>query len=606
MADQQLNIKLNVIDNASKAFDSLKGSIFNLRNALIGLGTGVAFKSLVDIGKQAEQAKARLTSLTGSTTQGGRAFDQFTKFAIDAKVPLEEVIASSRKLIALGSSPERLAKNLEIIGNISAQTGLSFETTVDQFSKATTKGLNNARLFADENIRILLGIPKGLEVSGRDSLRLFERDFSSGGRFGQANKDIKDTVSGTIIGLRNIFFLFASQITTGFFGVLKKQLGDLEIFFNNNKKSIADFANNIGTVLGEAVVLAGKGLKILYDNANLLIGLFVGNLVLKAIDSIRLLTVALFGLATVMVANPIGATITLIAGAILLIATNSEKASKGLDNFKKKLKEIQDRSDPSSFNEVAEGLNNVLGVGTEPIAESMKEINSSFEDFLGHIEQTSGLEETDSFLERVLDKFNELNEVSKDVATSVAEGMNRAIEGFSKGVAESIVLGKSLQGTLKGVAQTILIEIISAQLKEIAVLISKLAVEKAILAVKTAQASVSGGGGFFGDLLSIGMSAFGGGGMTPIDASVVSPFAEGGSVRGGMPITVGERGRELFVPNTNGTIVPNHDMGSASNITFNIQANDVRGIKELLIDNRATIINLVNQGANQKGKSNVV
>ena len=95
--------------------------------------------------------------------------------------------------------------------------------------------------------------------------------------------------------------------------------------------------------------------------------------------------------------------------------------------------------------------------------------------------------------------------------------------------------------------------------------------------------------------------------MTPIDASVVSPFAEGGSVRGGMPITVGERGRELFVPSTNGTIVPNQDLNSSGmNITFNIQANDVRGIKELLIDNRATIINLVNQGANQKGKSNVV
>ena len=74
-----------------------------------------------------------------------------------------------------------------------------------------------------------------------------------------------------------------------------------------------------------------------------------------------------------------------------------------------------------------------------------------------------------------------------------------------------------------------------------------------------------------------------------------------------MPITVGESVRELFVPNTNGTIIPNHDMGaSGMNITFNIQANDVRGIKELLIDNRATIINLVNQGANQKGKSNIV
>jgi hypothetical protein len=74
-----------------------------------------------------------------------------------------------------------------------------------------------------------------------------------------------------------------------------------------------------------------------------------------------------------------------------------------------------------------------------------------------------------------------------------------------------------------------------------------------------------------------------------------------------MPTVVGERGRELFVPSSNGTIVPNHDMSNlGSNITFNIQANDVRGIKELLIDNRATIINLVNQGANQKGRSNVV
>ena len=67
------------------------------------------------------------------------------------------------------------------------------------------------------------------------------------------------------------------------------------------------------------------------------------------------------------------------------------------------------------------------------------------------------------------------------------------------------------------------------------------------------QSMGGGGGGFLSSLFNIGMSAFGGGGMTPIDASVVSPFAEGGSVRGGMPITVGERGRELFVPNTNGT-----------------------------------------------------
>ena len=119
-----------------------------------------------------------------------------------------------------------------------------------------------------------------------------------------------------------------------------------------------------------------------------------------------------------------------------------------------------------------------------------------------------------------------------------------------------------------------------------------------------------GGGGFFDSLFTMGFNLFAGGGSVPLDApnlyNPVGEFAEGGSVRGGMPYTVGERGRELFVPSTNGTIVPNHDLRGGTNITFNIQANDVRGIRELLIDNRATIINLVNQGANQKGKSNVV
>ena len=117
------------------------------------------------------------------------------------------------------------------------------------------------------------------------------------------------------------------------------------------------------------------------------------------------------------------------------------------------------------------------------------------------------------------------------------------------------------------------------------------------------SSSFSGAGSF---LSSIFGGGGGGGGMTPINAALASPFAEGGAVRGGMPITVGERGRELFVPSTNGTIIPNNDLGMGSNFTFNIQANDVRGIRELLIDNRATIINLVNQSANQKGKSNVV
>jgi hypothetical protein len=174
---------------------------------------------------------------------------------------------------------------------------------------------------------------------------------------------------------------------------------------------------------------------------------------------------------------------------------------------------------------------------------------------------------------------------------------------------------------LKSAVQNALVRILATQIEIIIREGLKLSIQKlqtaeiikqnSLLAQQQAMSGGGGGGGgFFSTLFRAGFNLIAGGGSVPLDApNFYNPVmeAEGGAVRGGMPITVGERGRELFVPNTSGTIVPNHDMTNmGTNITFNIQANDVRGIKELLIDNRATIINLVNQGANQKGKSNVV
>jgi len=48
--------------------------------------------------------------------------------------------------------------------------------------------------------------------------------------------------------------------------------------------------------------------------------------------------------------------------------------------------------------------------------------------------------------------------------------------------------------------------------------------------------------------------------------------ANGGPVSSGRSYMVGERGPEMFVPNTGGRIVPNSDMGSATNIVVNVDA----------------------------------
>ena len=48
--------------------------------------------------------------------------------------------------------------------------------------------------------------------------------------------------------------------------------------------------------------------------------------------------------------------------------------------------------------------------------------------------------------------------------------------------------------------------------------------------------------------------------------------ANGGPVSAGKSYMVGERGPEMFVPNTGGRVVPNSDMGGSTNVVVNVDA----------------------------------
>lgn len=68
--------------------------------------------------------------------------------------------------------------------------------------------------------------------------------------------------------------------------------------------------------------------------------------------------------------------------------------------------------------------------------------------------------------------------------------------------------------------------------------------------------------------------------------------ADGGPVSGNTPYVVGERGPELFVPRSSGTIVPNHALGGGgvTNVTNNyIQAIDVKSFEDRLLGSSNTI-----------------
>ena len=103
-----------------------------------------------------------------------------------------------------------------------------------------------------------------------------------------------------------------------------------------------------------------------------------------------------------------------------------------------------------------------------------------------------------------------------------------------------------------------------------------------LIAIQMKAAAMKFLGAMFGNI--------GGGGgtsMSQFEYAMVSGYADGGDPPVGVPSLVGERGPELFIPKTAGTIVPNHTLnsiGSTTNVTNNyINAIDTKSFEERLL-----------------------
>ena len=553
MADQQLKIRIDAIDNASKALaevkNQLKGldkqtkevssSFFTFSNVLKTFITVEVLRNTFNVVSSFQDMKVALNQVTGSVQQGGRAFDFLNKFSETSRFNIKDLSNSFILLYRSGINPtEELLKTFTDTASATRQPLETLNALILLFTKGTEGGMGLLQF-------------KRLENEGIPVFKILREQF---GLSKDAVEDYLKSINGTTYVL--------DLLKQG----LGKTFGGTEAANAKNLSTTFDDVKNAGEKLVASLGDAGLN-KVLAQTFILLKDIID---LIKNSDLVKFLGLIGTGLGKV-----------------------SDTIGKGVDAYKKARK----------------GYEEAIGMGGKPVVPPDAPVtpppNTLLQDVIAQLNVASGALKT---------QFLGIN-------LTIAKGTVEAVRSVSTAIAESIVLGKKLQDTFREIAQKILIKILSALIEEQILKLAILVLDEISLLIekqKTAeivkqnallnQRKATDSNGLFGSLLNIGASLFGGGGgMTPIDASVVSPFAEGGSVRGGMPITVGERGRELFVPSTNGTIVPNQDLNSSGmNITFNIQANDVRGIKELLIDNRATIINLVNQGANQKGKSNVV
>ena len=245
-----------------------------------------------------------------------------------------------------------------------------------------------------------------------------------------------------------------------------------------------------------------------------------------------------------------------------------------------------------SVNEFIKKIEENIILSKEQLAELQKELKG--------IEQSS--EKTLISFSKIQDSIK--NQIKKDLESindTIGKFILSGVKGFSRSLAEAVVLGKELNKSFKELAQKLLVEalaftiqmVIQEQIKNI---LSKDTLEtekkktgemKKQLQFQSAMMLMSG---------------------NPLGFLGFTAMANGGAVRKGQPLLVGERGAEMFIPNSTGQITQaaRGTGGRSAVVNFNINTIDSRGFDQALLENRATITSIINNALTEKGRGELI
>ena len=641
------NLILNILakDKTRAAFNgvragltNLRSAVFSVQSAIAGIGGALVIRNLISVGSEVEQLGVRFNFLFGNVREGQKAFDGLIDFASRVPFSLEEISSASGNLAVVSKDADDLQRILKITGNVAAVTGLDFRTTAEQIQRSFSSGIGSADLFRERGVRALLGFQAGMQVTTEKTIERFEELFGPNGKFGKATEVLSTTFEGTLSMLSDKLFKFKLDSNrAGFFDFVKTGLSEFNKLLEKNEEGLKKFSEN----LSNSLITATKA--ILIGSARIIDSLkpaftFVAGAIKNLFDFLgalpegirtfgiigflmlggkgKLLVVFLAGILD-QVRFAIGKLVESIAGFLDKIASGLEK----IGMFDKQVARL--RATVDTLTGSSERLKTPLKDIKKEIdmtADGVGDLEKAFRKFLDNIDVQSAInkEAFDEMMKAIEDAnkaakenknvFEETGNTIKDgitkplekltdVSLQITNILDKGIKGFSRGIAESIVLGKELNKTFKDLARTLLVEVLATMIEIIARKLTELAIEKAITNQKAIQAALSKIGGFFG--LDFGIFGIGSGNI----------FRDkGGAVSKGKPFVVGERGPELFIPNQTGQITQSaRGMGgSPVNVNFSINTVDATGFEELLVRSRGTITTLINNAVNERGRAALI
>jgi len=645
MANQKLQIDIIAKDLTKRTFGGLQGalgrlkkSVFNLRNAFLGLGAGLVARNLVQTGKDIENLRVRLKFLLKNTQEGTKAFDNMAKFASRVPFSLEEISQGSGILATVTDNADDLQKMLEITGNVAATTGLDFRTAAEQIQRSFSAGIGAADLFREKGVRNMLGFKAGATVSIEDTVAAFERVFGRGGRFGKSTDELAKTFQGTLSMIGDKIFTFKKVLLeAGFFEELKNQFGDLDKFLERNAEDLDRIATSVGKNLAQGMVTVvkvgkdliptinkiGSGLKSIIDGF-MRLPPYVKEV--GVIGAIFFGKKGVIGLASISflidkISDFVNDTKTKLGifdiNNISSVEDRIKEINKQLENFKK----IQQETVVVAGGKI-ELTKEELGIN-EDLKKALEKELKDLEIKLDFLKQTKNLRagllpierdlykvqvESTKEKEKIVqltareiglirnqnqqilslkDKIENLNNESletmrmkfKDIKTTIAEGINAGISSFSNSLAKAIILGEDLGKSFKKMVADALVQTLGILIE----IIIRMGIQKLLgidlenqekKSLNIMKKKTSELKKQLALQSAISIVTGGVGGF--ISGIFGGKKANGGAVQKGQPYLVGEQGAELFIPNQTGQITQSaRGTGNGGSTTVNFNINTV-------------------------------
>ena len=571
----QANVKLSVdATGAIRSLEGVQNRTNRLQNSFNGLRNAIAVTGLAVIGRQAVNTSAnfeRLRVRLGLLTKENGGFakslqianDAQKAFGLSATEALEGVTDITARLAPLGSSVEEIRTVFFGFNTAAKLAGASAIESSNAF-RQLAQALGSGRLAGDEFRSISEQVPTVLAPIAAEL----------GVTIGELKKLAAEGELTSEVVLRAL-----GKVGNEGSGFLKQLLAnDPTQVFKNFSNATEDLSRAFGDQLRPAVEGVTKLLTQLVIKVTELVNSPIGQtaLIFAAIATaakgvavaLPLVTAGLIKLAAAggvmtvaLNAMPFVAIIGLIGG----FTTALIEAKREQDNFNKALKEGDEQLLKSQFNRlfierqkllkrlaVAQENNNKRAIASlqrqleankaaiDPIKEKLDEQRKT----TAEIErQNQKLKDQEDQLKKNQDEAEKLKEkmtaVGEEIESSIKNNLRDAITG-----------AKSFGEAMSNVLNRIRDKIIDAQLDRL------LGGFGEAFGAGASGGEKKGLGGFLGSIIG---GLFANGGQPPVNKISV----------------VGERGPELFVPRSAGTIIPNNQLGGESvtnNIVVNVDA----------------------------------